>query len=447
LARTFRYYGKKRGHRRTGSPALGNIGEVAFSAALLLVGCCGLAWMFSLYVIPEWRVNHEFVQTTCRVLDRQVVAKDCGKDGTRYRPEIRIEYEVAGKVYKDPHYDFSYYDEKRKGFIAGRENAQAILDGFELYSATQKTYPCWYDPGDPDVAVLIRGYNWVQWLAFAVPLSFIIIGAGGLAHLVWQWGKSAERRAVIAQRAGERERNLFGSNNAERRRYPTVPQGVDMTNSPGTKLKFRLPMATSPGWTLFGTLAFCVVWNSFVTALITMAIRGYLSPEQRGWRMTALLAIPFVAIGVWSIVALVRQLLVTTGIGPTLVEISDHPLWPGGKYRVFLSQSGWLLVKSLRLSLICEEAATYRQGTDTRTESKEVHRQELCRQSDFEIRGGAPFERELDLKVPEGAMHSFVANHNEIAWKLVVEGDVAGWPAFKRAFPVIVRPAKGEAKP
>jgi hypothetical protein len=445
LTRRFRYYGKKRGHRRTGSPALGSMGEAAFSAAMLLLGCCGLVWMLAAYVVPEWRVNHEFVETTCRVLGKQIVAKDSDEGGALCRPEIKIQYEVGGEEYKDPHYDASYYDE-RKGFMDSREDAQAILDGFELYSENQKTYSCWYDPANPSVAVLVRGYNWVRWLVFTVPLSFIIIGAGGLVHVVWQWGKSTERRAVITQRAGERERNLFAANAADQRRYPTVPQGADMTNSPGTKFKFRLPIATSPGWALFGTLAFCIVWNGMVTAIVAMGIRGYLG-DKPYWRLAILSAIPVAAIGVWAIVALVRQLLIATGIGPTLVEISDHPLFPGGRYRVFLSQSGWLTVKTLRLSLVCEEAATYRQGTDARTETKEVHRQELLRQGDFEIRGGMPFEQEIELKVPEAAMHSFVAAHNEIAWKLVVEGDVAGWPPYKRAFPLVVRPAVAEPKP
>ena len=49
--------------------------------------------------------------------------------------------------------------------------------------------------------------------------------------------------------------------------------------------------------------------------------------------------------------------------------------------------------------------------------------------------------------MPAGAMHSFKADHNEINWSLVVEGDVAGWPDYKRSFSVIVCPASGEPRP
>ena len=60
---------------------------------------------------------------------------------------------------------------------------------------------------------------------------------------------------------------------------------------------------------------------------------------------------------------------------------------------------------------------------------------------------GKPFETECDLTIPDGAMHSLRTAHNAIQWKVVVEGDVEEWPEYRRAFPVIVRPAGGENGP
>jgi hypothetical protein len=440
LGRSFRYYGKKRGNRRTGSPLLASMGEAVFSGILLLLGFGGILWMLGDYVIPEWRANHQFVETTCQVAGKRIGEHDFGKDGILFRPEIKIQYDIGGVEYHGWHYDIWYDNDPRKSYTHSREDAQKILDGFDLYTPGHKTNLCWYDPADPGIVVLARSYSLVQWLVFTVPLSFLIIGVGGLIHALLHWGKSAERQAVITQRAGERERDFFGTGEG---RYPTVPRGVNMTNSPGTKLQFRLPMATSPGWALFGTLAFCILWNGIVAVLVTIAISGHISGTH-DWFLT-LLTIPFAAIGIGAIVVLVRQLLVTTGIGPTLVEISDHPLLPGGRYRVFVSQSGWLTVRTFRVMLVCEEIAMYRQGTDARTETREVHREQLFRQANFEIRGGMPFECEVDLNVHGGAMHSFAAAHNEIAWKIVVEGDPTGWPPFKRAFPVIICPPTGDS--
>jgi hypothetical protein len=98
----------------------------------------------------------------------------------------------------------------------------------------------------------------------------------------------------------------------------------------------------------------------------------------------------------------------------------------------------------MRVLLVCEESATYRQGTNTRTETQEAFRQTLFVREGFSIESGLPFETEIDLPLPKGAMHSFKSDHNEINWLLVVEGDVARWPDYKRRFPVIVRPAGEE---
>ena len=99
----------------------------------------------------------------------------------------------------------------------------------------------------------------------------------------------------------------------------------------------------------------------------------------------------------------------------------------------------------LRVSFVCEEVATFRQGTNTRTETREVYRQELFRRQPVEHPKGTPFEAEIELNLSRGIMHSFAAEHNEIHWTLVVDGRQEGRPDYKRAFPVIVRPPAGDS--
>jgi len=433
LARNFRYCGKKRGNRRTGSRTLGSAGEALFFAVFFLLGCGGLVALVAFLVIPVWRVNHQFVEHTCKVLDKRIGQKN-SDDGILYRPEIRIEYQIDGKTYRTWVYDI------RKGYSSGREEKQAILNRFTVFTANNpKQYPCWYNPANPEVAVLVRGYSWWIWLVLVVPVSFILIGGGGFLYSMFHWGTSAERRAAMTKRV--RQSDLFDANGRDGRKFPNIPDYTEIANSPGTTLRFRLPISTSPAWVLFGVLLACVFWNGIVSVFVVIATSGHLDGEP-DWFLT-LFMIPFVAVGIALIVFFIRQLLVTTGIGPTLVEISDHPLYPGGQYRLFLSQTGRLTVNSLEVLLVCEEEATYRQGTDTRTETRQVHRQEVFRREGFEVHRGLPFESECELVVPAGAMHSFKADHNEINWKVVVKGDVAGWPDYKRSFPVVIRPANG----
>lgn len=63
MARSLWMYGKKRGHRRTGSRTWGSAGEALFFGFFLLLGSVFLAGLFHMLVVPEWRVNHNFVET------------------------------------------------------------------------------------------------------------------------------------------------------------------------------------------------------------------------------------------------------------------------------------------------------------------------------------------------------------------------------------------------
>jgi hypothetical protein len=94
--------------------------------------------------------------------------------------------------------------------------------------------------------------------------------------------------------------------------------------------------------------------------------------------------------------------------------------------------------------LVCQEEATYRQGTDIRTETRIVHEQRIFQGESIRIDPGAPLELRETLRVPEDAMHSFQSSYNAVHWTLVVKGQPESWPAFERSFPVIVHPPGGE---
>lgn len=438
MARNFRYYGKKRGDRRTGSRMLGSVGEMIFYAAFLLLGCVSGAMFFSFLAIPQWRVNNEFVKSTCVVLEKRI-NETADDDGPQYRPEFRIRYEIDDVTYLAWTYDI------HMSHSGSRENAQQILARFAVTEDLKDpiNYYCWYDPTSPEKAVLVRGTSWWLWLVFIVPASFVLIGGGGLIYSVLRWGKSAERRAAMVQRAIQRD--LFDANGKAARKFPNVPNGVDITSSPGTTLAYRLPIGASPAWKLFAVLLACVLWNGIVSVFVIIAASGHLEGNP-DWGLSVFL-LPFVAVGIALVVFLVRQLMATTGVGPTTVEISDHPLLPGKQYELLVSQSGRLRVNSLCVSLVCNEQATYRQGTDTRRETRLVHRREIYRREGFEVGRGLPFEARCALTAPEAAMHSFKADHNEIQWQVVVAGNAAGWGDFQRSFPVILRPATGNNNP
>lgn len=426
LARNFRIVPKKRGNRSTGSKVWGKVIECALSAAALLAGCVALVIVLVQVVIPEWRVNHQFVEHTCVVLQARP-GKQEGADGGLYRPEVRIQYVVNGENY------FAWTYSIRNRHSASRAAVEEVLRTLEPGAE----YTCWYDPADPSVAVLVQTYTWWSWLTLAIPGSFILIGIGGVVHSLTTWGKSAERCAAMAQRAAQMA--PFDPGRRANGDLPSVPRSASVTDSPGTMLTYRLPSVAASGWKLFGGAVACLGWNGIVALFACLAISGFLEGRP-DWLLTVLV-LPFAAVGGGIIVYFLRYVLVASAVGPTLVEISEQPLYPGKHCELFVSQTGRLKMKSIEVLLACDEQATFHQGTNTRRESLRVFEQPVYRREQFEVRHGVPFEARCILEVPTGTMHSFKSDHNEVGWKIIVKGDVAGWPSFARSFPVIVHPS------
>jgi len=427
LARSFRLFDKKRGNRRTGSKRWGSVGELVVFASFLLFGCAVGAIILDTLVVPQWRANHEFVRVFCQVLEAGV-GESQDDEVTVYRPEIKIEYEVDGRTYRTRTYDVGW------AYSSGRDDKQAIVGSFQEAADAGEKRPCWYDPKEPKTAVVVCGYRWWNWLLFVVPLSLIAIGGGGLIYTAMHWGKSTEHRAVMAGRSARRE--PFAANGRPASPFPNVPEPAPAALGAGRTLPVRLPGDISTRWALLGWASACAAANTATIVLAVLVVGGHWAGHGSWW--LTLLLIPLVALAALTISFLLRRLLT----GSTTIEISAHPLHPGQTCQLFFSQSGHMRINCLEVLLVCEEEATYRQGTDTRTERNEVYGQRLLVEGPFRVRRGKPFQTTCPMTVPAGAMHSFKADHNEIGWKLVVKGDVAGWPGYRRTFPLVVRPER-----
>ena len=431
VARRIRLLRKKRGDRVSGSARWSAAGEGLFFGCCLVLGAIATVMIVRQVVVPQWRVRREFVAAPCRVLAAPTVDVRQEDEGESYRPLIPFQYKVGDRTYRADRYDLM------QTWFADREAAEEIASRFQ----EGETYQCWYDPQRPGTAVLEPTLRWTVWLLLLLPVAFLAIGLGGLAYTVWQTSTSRERRAARASKVGGESNAAAGDGPAK---YPTVPGTDDLNDSPGTTLAYRLPIALTPGWQLFSLATACLFWNGLVIVLLVLAINNHLAGRP-DWILTVLV-LPFAVFGGWLVMHWVRQLLKTTGIGPTRIELSGHPLVPGDRFELFLSQSGRLRVQALEVTLVCEEQATFRQGTDSVTDTREVRADPVVLRNNFEVRPGAPYELRCTLAVPAEAMHSFRSAHNSVHWKLRVRGQVARWDCYERSFPVIVRPTGGELK-
>ncbi len=203
---------------------------------------------------------------------------------------------------------------------------------------------------NPDPARYAWGLGF--WVMVLVLASFAIMGGVGLVWTVLRLGISAERRSALTRQASTMD--LFHAVISQPENFPTLPPHEGLTNSPGIELAYRLPPAESPAWQLLAKTVFSLVWNGLGFVLLVLAVRDHWAGHPQ-WFLDAFL-LPYMAIGVWSVFYTAQQIWIHAGMGPTMLEISDHPLLPGHEYQVVLSQTGHLEVESLEMVLLCEEA-------------------------------------------------------------------------------------------
>ena len=164
-------------------------------------------------------------------------ATDSDPETPTYWPEVLIQYTVDGVTYSTWTYDIA------RTASSDEARVQQALDVF----LPGESYACWYDPADPSVAVLVRGYTLSSIWLLALPASFVAVGGAGLAYTLIPTGKSTERRAAIRD-ASVPERIL--KTTSQQIRYPTIPDTRPFVDSPGTTLAYRLPVESAEAWSM-----------------------------------------------------------------------------------------------------------------------------------------------------------------------------------------------------
>jgi hypothetical protein len=283
-------------------------------------------------------------------------------------------------------------------------------------------------------------HGWWLWLTVVIPLALVVYGTAGLVMLMWQNVASSERRAAAMRKATDWEIPV-GPSKDSKLALPTVPPFGAVTDSPGVRLAYRLPIDAASGWVSFTMAAVCIIWNTLVAMFVYQVIQQHVDGRPSRWLLTWVV-VPFVLAGAWTLVALARQAFLEIIIGTTRVEVSSHPFYPGGAFQAFVSQTGRLHVRWLQVRLVCEEQAIYQQGTDTRRATSRVYNVTAFSQRKFDISPQQAFEAVFDFTIPESAMHSFLSGHNAVIWYIVVRGRMSRWGDFERRFPIYVYPAR-----
>ncbi|MDR3110208.1 MAG: hypothetical protein LBU65_11065 [Planctomycetaceae bacterium] len=343
------------------------------------------------------------------------------------RLELLIRYTVNGEnepreLRTDGHHTIT--PELETEFPLKQSDAERLQKQFSV----GKDVPCWIAIDDPAVVVLLSNPLEWDWYIQGIMLLVMMFGGGAFWRTLISISISDEQRAA---RLNKRVVNSEP--------FPTVPGTSFINDSPGTILAFRLPTDQGQSIRTMALIVFSIFWNAISWSFFVFAFVSWKTNVDLVFAI--LFCIVFCGFGMVMITLNIQQLLVAFGCGQMFLEISDHPIYPGKRYRLVLMQPGVFRVRQLELSLVCEEVARFRQGTDTVTNNKEVYRQPLFMQTDFETARDVPLQREILLYLPHGAMHSLHCESNEINWKLVLIAKFDGWPDLFRECPVIVRPS------
>ncbi|MEC9093640.1 MAG: hypothetical protein VX438_13085 [Planctomycetota bacterium] len=276
------------------------------------------------------------------------------------------------------------------------------------------------------------------WIRIVVTLLMIGVGGFQTLNTIWALGVSPERKSAISISASSL--NITQAGQEKSAALSSVPNHEFISNSPGVRLKHRLPVTNESLWLFFSIAFLCVALLVVASALTVLVVNGIVVNGTVNWIALGMTPI-FVLGAIWAIVRFFGQLLEIAAVGPSNIEIAEHPLHPGQTYQVFLFQSGLLKFRRIDLVLACFEHVTYQQGTDVRTETRRISQKRIMRIRNLKLDPSQPFEHQSEITIPDNAMHSFHSPCNMVSWVLILTAVSNRWPRFTRRFPVIVHPA------
>ncbi|ATC63972.1 hypothetical protein CMV30_08430 [Nibricoccus aquaticus] len=359
-----------------------------------------------------------WVPVNCRILTSEV--RHHSGDSSTYSVEISYAYTfeaqtftLEGRTFTGTRYDFT------TGSSSGRKAKQAIVARYRPGSAAV----CYVNPKNPSEAVINRSQI-RDWGFGFIPLVFVLIGGGGICFAIFGQRKSKDSPANSRSALRARE-SRWSRGPAETEDFSAYP--VDREGS-----MELVPSSTRVG-KLVGIAFFAVFWNGIVSVFVVSVVRDIGRGGFIEW-FFALFLLPFVAVGLFLIGLIVRFAMELSNPVPRLT-VNRRAFLPGETLDLTWRFEGRAKrLKSVRFWLEGREEATYRRGTDTRTDKEIFATLEIASAS-----GLASAEAgHATLRLPGRLMHSFKAANNRVVWELRVKGEIDWWPDLSEEFAVAI---------
>ncbi|MDR2761997.1 MAG: hypothetical protein LBB88_05300 [Planctomycetaceae bacterium] len=451
------------------------LGEPLAFAVIFFVSLVFLLIHLRSWIIPELMLMQEFIPSKGLVLNKRVLERQIG-DKKFYSPEVLIQFEVpsqgrvgagggddnggvnnggvnngggnnggggsgesnsnsdsSGKIYQV--WTFSEKHLRSGGdFSYNKDAAGKLISVYEVGGVID----CWYRSSDPNLVIVYWRFSFIGWFFLVLLFSLLLLGLVGFCFSFRLRSVSTERQAALETVAINSPLSTLAGD-MRSMAWSTIPDIKIINESPGTHLAYRLPLGNQPIFPLVGLSLFTIAWVIVAVVIMTHSV---MNPASELYDVIGgmILRSLFLGVGFFLFFVVIRKYILTFGAGLMLLEISDHPIYSGRRYRLLLVVRGVLQFHDLSVAVICEEVARFTQGTDTATNRRNVFKQVIFRKTDFDISANLPLSEEFFLQLPISAMHSFRQENNEICWKINITARIAGWQEVQRSCPIVVRP-------
>ncbi len=220
----------------------------------------------------------------------------------------------------------------------------------------------------PEQLVVVWQTSLWNWFFLLLSISLVVLGSIGFA-LSFRLEALSEERRRAPKLAASALQSFAGIQKSTD--WPTVPDVRIVNESPGTHLVYRLPLNNQPIFPLVGIAVTAGVWIivagvilsqpfTQVNTLVDVFADMFTENTWPDLAMDLGFRVLFFGMGIFLAIWVIRQLLLTFRLAPTLLEISDHPIYPGRRYRILLQHTGTLKFHKLSVDLVSEEIARFR---------------------------------------------------------------------------------------
>lgn len=352
-----------------------------------------------------------------------------GDDNDSFAPIIRYEYKIGNQLQSSDCISFTNVDSSTEPSWA---------NGFIKRYPLGANIDCYANPNQPELAVLEREFSpWILFMLYPV----IIFGIGVLMiRSAWSAINKAKREKGVnlppRPDTSSRSDRRWQSANPTELLSTGKPQD-QLSEADALDLKWDVPQKLKPENAKLFLMIFLAIFGSIWNGVIWMGIPSMFQGGVGVFSVFMLLfMIPFVLVGL-AVLGSFFYLLMSMFNPKVEIALSTGAIPRGGELDIaweVVGRSG--AIKQLTIIIEGIESATYRQGTDTKTDTQRFAELPIMESTDPQtIQFGS-----CTITIPADTMHTFEGDQNKILWNVVVHGIVPKWPDVKERYPFRVKP-------